>query len=346
MGFWDCIKTPHHATRKYYENQIYQSICVLQDSQSQSSNETTYWKRRDTWGKSLSFLKGKAEYGVRRSQGRFFGWVSRELKSDGDLDYVVKMREFGVELIKGLREISQSTEEVAMMMLAIALDATQNSVKIVSYFSGGSTMSRAIPQESITKLGQFTELLASFIDKPDLSPWIEIQRLAYENTAAANEEIRRRIFRGRCLPDNHLSTPANASRESIRSSFPYVDPLDLDPQDRKLHDRIYGHNQPSRFDIKDLSHIAFTAMLKHLATTRNLRAAPGKLGHLKRVKDPYGVEHYMTVKWDQLVSSPTSKLPLIISMCTYFTCLNLTRRTSLESAFRWLWSGSLSWLRQ
>ena len=51
-------------------------------------------------------------------------------------------------------------------------------------------------------------------------------------------------------------------------------------------------------------------MLKYVAGLSNLRYAKDEAGYLKRVKTPgeNGVESYMTVKWDQLVPFPTSKL--------------------------------------
>ena len=71
---------------------------------------------------------------MQQSQEGIFGnWFSRSLQTEGDQKYVVKLREFGVTAIRTLVKRLSSTEEVAAMMLAIALDAAHKSVMTVSF---------------------------------------------------------------------------------------------------------------------------------------------------------------------------------------------------------------------
>lgn len=52
--------------------------------------------------------------------------------------------------------------------------------------------------------------------------------------------------------------------------------------------------------------IATTGMLKHVAHMSNLRVAHDKLGRLKRVKTPTGLDRYATPQWHDLVPYPTT----------------------------------------
>lgn len=116
--------------------------------------------------------------------------------------------------------------------------------------------------------------------------------------------------------------------QECEERFPNSSALDIDPEKRQLKDYlIYGRDDKSDFDTKQLTLIGLTGMLKCIATTKDLRVAHDKLGRLKRVKTPYGVESYMTAQWDQLVSFPTSEskssppfpmpaLPILSSLLT------------------------------
>ena len=78
--------------------------------------------------------------------------------------------------------------------------------------------------------------------------------------------------------------------------------------DRKLQNYlIYGHGNAKRFDTKQLTLTALTGMLKYMAKLKDLRVAHDKLGRLKRVKVPSGIEQYMTVQWDRITPFPTSE---------------------------------------
>ena len=90
------------------------------------------WKRRDVFKKSLKLLKERAEYGVQRSQGSVFGMFAKSLHTEGDENYVVKLREFGVKTIEALLKVLHDPDEVAAMMLVVALDAAHKSVMTVS----------------------------------------------------------------------------------------------------------------------------------------------------------------------------------------------------------------------
>ncbi|MCJ1308958.1 hypothetical protein MMC25_002613 [Agyrium rufum] len=333
LGFWDCIKTPANLDRPYTENQIYQLIHDSQDYLAYNSDETTMWKRRDVFKKSLETLKEKAEYGVQRAQGGFFGLFVKPLQMEGDKDYVVKLREFGVEASKALLKSMSGTEEVAAMMLVLSMEAAHKSVMT------------------------FTEVLAYFIDhpheeEPDVSDWIEIQRLAYKNTPEADQTLKRYVLEAQRLhvdlplvrvykpakgttsagatPElsltnsdskdqkKHVLQPGDKFLLELKEAqqyagtaelpvFPSPSTLSLSPTDRPLENYlIYGQGIPSTFKAKDFTLIGLTAMLKHLATLRSLRVAHDKLGRLKRVETPYGVKTYMSVQWDQLVPFPTT----------------------------------------
>lgn len=52
--------------------------------------------------------------------------------------------------------------------------------------------------------------------------------------------------------------------------------------------------------------IATTGMLKHVAHMSNLRVAHDKLGRLKRVKTPTGLDRYTSPQWHDLVPYPTT----------------------------------------
>ena len=133
LGFWDSVKTPANTQRKYNENQIYQHIHNCQAYLAYCSDETTIWKRRVAFKASIQFLKERSEYGVQQAQEGVFGtWFSRNLRTEGDQDYVVKLREFGVTAIRALIKRLGNSEKVAAMMLAIVLDAAHKSVMTVS----------------------------------------------------------------------------------------------------------------------------------------------------------------------------------------------------------------------
>lgn len=81
--------------------------------------------------KSIEFLKGQAEYGVKQSM------KNRTAKLAGDEDYVIKIRQLGFnvsaelkKMFKGQPEKDQ-TEKVAAIMLKAAMDVSQRSVLTV-----------------------------------------------------------------------------------------------------------------------------------------------------------------------------------------------------------------------
>lgn len=88
------------------------------------------WKRRLAFKESITFLRERAEYGARRARG-FFGLVPRDNRTTGDRAYVVELRNFGVQVSKALAKKLQNTDEVAAMMLVIALEAAHKSVMTV-----------------------------------------------------------------------------------------------------------------------------------------------------------------------------------------------------------------------
>lgn len=80
------------------------------------------WKRRVAFRKSIEFLEKQAEYGAEQARAgcRF---TARSLKTAGNDDYVVRVREFGVEASRELVAKMGGPNEAATVMLAIALDA-------------------------------------------------------------------------------------------------------------------------------------------------------------------------------------------------------------------------------
>ncbi|MCJ1465542.1 hypothetical protein MMC07_004160 [Pseudocyphellaria aurata] len=338
LGFWDCVQTPQHPNRQYNENEIYEHICNCQDYRSYNSDETTMWKRRLAFKKSIIFLREKAEYGARRARG-FFGLIPRDNKTTGDRAYVVALRNFGVKVSKAFAKKLKNTDEVAAMMLVIALEAVHKSVMT------------------------FTEVLAYFIDhphekEPNVSNWIEIQNLAYENTPEAHETLKRYVLEAQRIridsPLVRLYSPTKPGKEfklrltndttdeitlrkgdrvllDLRAAqecekifpdpkngksvdpkdaeiiFPNPSTLSLNPDDRKLKNYlIYGQDSHFTLGSKQITLLGLIGMIKYIALTKELRVAHDKLGRLKRAKTPEGVENYLTEQWNQLVPSPTT----------------------------------------
>ena len=92
---------------------------------------------------SLAFLKNETERGVKEAQDGVFGSLfTRSTRSFGDQPYVVQLRDFGAQVAKALRKQLGSNEEVAAMMLVIALDAAHKSVMTVSCSYAGSAAFR------------------------------------------------------------------------------------------------------------------------------------------------------------------------------------------------------------
>lgn len=145
LGFFDCIKTPAHTDRKYDENQIYQHIQSCQDYLAYDSDETTIWKRRMAFKNSVNFLKELSEYGATQTKGRLFGWFPRETQTGGDKGYVVAVRDFGVQVSKAMATRLENAEEVAAMMLVVALDVAHKSVMTVSAAAGSAFCFHYLP---------------------------------------------------------------------------------------------------------------------------------------------------------------------------------------------------------
>jgi hypothetical protein len=106
----------------YNENQSYQHIDKCQSYKAYESGEATLWKRRVAFQKSIEFLEKQAEHGAEQARAgcRF---TVRSLKTAGDGDYVVRVREFGVKVSRELAAKTGGPNEAAVVMLAIALDA-------------------------------------------------------------------------------------------------------------------------------------------------------------------------------------------------------------------------------
>lgn len=133
LGFWDNVKTEQHKDRLYNENQIYQHIDNCQSYKVYESDETALWKRRVAFQKSIEFLKKQAEHGAEQARVGYFGrFTARGLKTAGDDDYVVRVREFGVKASRELAAKMGGPNEAAAVMLAIVLDAAHKSVMTVS----------------------------------------------------------------------------------------------------------------------------------------------------------------------------------------------------------------------
>ncbi|TAQ84346.1 hypothetical protein B7494_g7332 [Chlorociboria aeruginascens] len=325
LGFWDKIKTPSFTDRKYNENQIYQHINNCQDYLAYNSDETTQFKRRLAFRDSISFLKEQAEYGVHMNAPGFLG-RTRDLRTTGDEEYVVRLRQFGVQASRNLaNELPGGEEEVAAMMLTIALDTTHKTVMT------------------------FTEVLAYFIDNPheehpDMGDWINIQKLAYDDSLESASQLKRYVLEAQRLrvdlplmrtyapvnPKDTIEIVLNNSNQGPPEKrtlisgdkillqlkpaqqdpkiFPEPATLNLNPKCRLLSNYlIYGEDcESDSFDVKQLTLAALTGMIKYIAKLKDLRVAHDKLGRLKRAKTPLGVENYLTVTWDELVPFPTT----------------------------------------
>lgn len=128
LGFWDNVKSVAHPERNFDENQIHTHIRNCQDYLAYHSDETTQWQRRVAFGESITFLKAQTEYGVKQNAG------GRKPKTDSDKDYVVKIRQLGIDVSKELKKTFKTQPEIAAVMLKAAMDVAQRSVLTVRQF--------------------------------------------------------------------------------------------------------------------------------------------------------------------------------------------------------------------
>lgn len=122
--------------RKYDENQIYKHFTNCQDFLTFNPDETTAWKRRVDFTKSMQFLKETTERCVEAVQpglfGSFFGGPSYGSAQDGET--VRSLRKFGVNIAQCLvKEKRKTKEEAAAIMLFTAINATYKSILVVSF---------------------------------------------------------------------------------------------------------------------------------------------------------------------------------------------------------------------
>ena len=135
LGFGEDLKTEEHLDRKYDENQIYKHFTNCQDFLTFNADETTAWKRRIDFTKSMQFLKDTTERCVEAAQpgifGSLFGGSSYGSSKDGEA--VKSLRKFGAETAKLLvKEKRKTKEETAAIMLYTAIDATYKCILVVS----------------------------------------------------------------------------------------------------------------------------------------------------------------------------------------------------------------------
>jgi hypothetical protein len=136
LGFGRDIKTEEHMDRKYDENQIYRHFTNCQDFLTFNPDETTTWKRRVNFTKSMQFLKETTERCVEAAQpglfGSIFGGPSYGSAQDGET--VKSLRKFGVNIAQYLvKEKCKTKEEAAAIMLFTAINATYKSILVVSF---------------------------------------------------------------------------------------------------------------------------------------------------------------------------------------------------------------------
>lgn len=156
LGFGEDIKTEEHLDRKYDENQIYKHFTNCQDFLTFNADETTAWKRRVDFTKSMQFLKDTTERCVDAAQpgifGSIFGGPSYGSAKDGET--VKSLRKFGAEIAKVLvKEKRKTKEEAAAIMLYTAIDATYKCILVVSYgrntISNNTKLTFAVCQRSL-----------------------------------------------------------------------------------------------------------------------------------------------------------------------------------------------------
>lgn len=135
LGFGQDIKTAECLNRKYDENQIYKHFTNCQDFLTFNPDETTAWKRRADFTKSLHFLKETTERCVDAAQPGIFGdfWGGPSYGSAQDGEAVKSLRKLGADLARYLvKEKRKTTEEAAAILLFTAIDATFKSILVVS----------------------------------------------------------------------------------------------------------------------------------------------------------------------------------------------------------------------
>ncbi|MCJ1476683.1 hypothetical protein MMC13_005351 [Lambiella insularis] len=199
------------------------------------------------------------------------------------LEYFVGMsKEITTREQRSLQKVSRAlgkklanVEEVAAMMLVVALDCAQKH-HVIHRVLEAQRIHVDLPLVRVYSLTRSNE--------PAL------QKLAKKYTLKKGDKILVQL------------------KEAQRDPTVFAEPatLSLDPKKSDLKSYlIYGQDGPAKFDAKQLTLLALTGTIKYIATTRELRVAHDKLGRLKRAKTPYGVECYMTIQWDQLVQFPT-----------------------------------------
>jgi sensor domain CHASE-containing protein len=144
LGFYESIKTDLNEKarhREFTENQIYQDIENCQDFGSYDLDPTKTLERRQAFKKSIIKLHNLTLAGVEKSE-RYVFWSEEPTAFSsgriyGDADeirlqpYVIQIRKLAVKIIQALRE-KYTSEEVAAIMLATALDAAHKVVLTVS----------------------------------------------------------------------------------------------------------------------------------------------------------------------------------------------------------------------
>lgn len=121
-----------HQTRQYTDNEIYEHFNNCQDYLTYDADETTVWRRRIAFRKSINFLKELVEEGVAAAQPTFIESTFGSARSYGDAtEAVKKVRKIGVDLARAFTD-RFGLEKAVALMLSTVMETLHKSILIVS----------------------------------------------------------------------------------------------------------------------------------------------------------------------------------------------------------------------
>lgn len=130
LGFFDSVKTVKHPNRPYSESQIYQHISNCQDYLSYASDETTAWKRRQDFKKSIAFLSELTKNGT-PDTGLFNRALSLFKAVEVEDKPIMDLRAYGADCSAVLMRELNDADQVTAAKMVVALNAAHKAVLMV-----------------------------------------------------------------------------------------------------------------------------------------------------------------------------------------------------------------------
>ena len=129
LGFEDHPKTKDGDGR-FSENLVYSYVSDVQEFLSINVDEATRWKRRIAFRESLAILKDMSEYGIRKAQDGFLGYLTSAITKIPE-EPIPRLKACGLRAAKLLLKSKANPETAAAFMLVSILDAAHKSVLMV-----------------------------------------------------------------------------------------------------------------------------------------------------------------------------------------------------------------------